>query len=218
MWFRSNIQITRPAMRGTLHQAAFFASLGAGLMLIASTHTHVSRVATIIYVIGLVGLFGFSALYHRPIWGSTARRWLRRIDHSWIFVMIAGSATPVLIVGLGLDQGGTLLLAMWIAAAIGTAKCMLWTQAPRLLNVIMYVGVGWISIPYLPRIEAALGFGETTLLLVGGLIYSIGAVIYFFKKPNPFPKIFGYHEIFHALVVIASGIHFKVIYDIVSAV
>src|ERR1700677_2718324 len=119
----------KPAMRGYLHQAAFYSSLGAGLMLIAIAHTHIGRIAALIYVATLSGLFGASALYHRPQWGETARLWLRKIDHSSIYLLIAGSATPVILLGMAQGSGTKLLWAIWIAALAGALKCFFWPMA-----------------------------------------------------------------------------------------
>ena len=206
----------KPAMRGHLHQAAFYSSLGAGLMLIAVAHTHIGRLAALIYVVTLSGLFGAIALYHRPRWGDNARQWLRRIDHSSIYLLIAGSATPVFLLGMSQGSGTRLLWTIWVVALFGALKCFFWPTAPRLLNVILYIGAGFIALPYLSEIYEGLGGLGVFLLLLGGVIYSAGAFVYCFKKPNPFPKTFGYHEIFHAMVIIASACHFKVIYDLVQ--
>lgn len=203
-------------MRGALHQAAFYSSLGAGLMLIAVAHTHIGRISALIYVVTLSGLFGASALYHRPQWSEKPRQWLRKIDHSSIYLLIAGSATPVILLGMNQNSGTRLLWTIWIAALFGALKCFFWPMAPRLLNVILYISAGLISLPYLSEIRQGLGPLGMSLLIIGGVVYSAGAFVYCFKKPNPFPKTFGYHEIFHAMVVIASACHFKVIYDLVQ--
>lgn len=208
---------TRPAMRGSLHLAAFFFSILAGMELAMVARQPLSQLAAIVYTVSLMGVFGFSALYHKPRWGEMARAWFRRLDHAWIFVMIAGSATPVLLLGVPGSFGRHLLIFFWVAATIGAAKCFFWPTAPKILNVILYVGLGCSAVPFLPEFGAALGFSRVAFLMIGGAIYCAGAVIYYLKKPNPFPKTFGYHEVFHALVVIASAFHFKVIFDLVSA-
>jgi len=206
----------KPMMRGYLHQAAFFLFLGAGFMLITLAHTEIGRIAALIYVGSLTCLFGTSALYHRPQWGERARLWLRRVDHSSIYFLIAGSATPVFLLAMNPSSGIKLLWIAWLAALLGSLKCFFWPTAPRLLNVILYISAGLISIPFLSEMKQGLGTFNVDLLLLGGIIYSAGAFVYAFKRPNPFPKVFGYHEVFHSMVVIAGLCHFKVIYDLIQ--
>ena len=203
--------LSKPLLRGHFHQAAFFFALGACAMLIASSDSLRECMAALIYSLSLCGLFGVSALYHRPNWSPEARMWMRRLDHSAIFVLIAGTGTPISLLAIPNEGGLRLLTIIWIAAAVGVMQSLFWVKAPKWLAVILYIVMGWLAVPYMPEFSRALGSLSVWLLLVGGVIYTIGALIYGFKKPNPFPKYFGYHEIFHILVIIAAAFHFVVI-------
>jgi hemolysin III len=201
----------KPALRGHFHQAAFFFALGACAMLVAGSHGFRPSVAMVIYSLGVVGLFGISALYHRPQWSPGPRVWMRRLDHAAIFVMIAGTATPLCLLAMTAESGQKLLTIVWIAALIGVTQSLFWVTAPKALATILYVFMGWLSLPYLPELQVSLGTTRIALLLIGGIIYTLGALVYAFKKPNPWPHFFGYHEIFHLMVVIAAVFHFLVI-------
>ncbi|HEY9857760.1 MAG TPA: hemolysin III family protein [Stenomitos sp.] len=202
---------TKPRLRGASHQAAFYAALGAGPMLVASTPTPQAAWTTAVYVVCLAALFGISALYHRPDWPPAMRQRMRRLDHSAIFLMIAGSYTPMLIFGLGLESGLSLLRWIWLGALAGIGKTLLWVRAPKVLNAALYLGFGWIAFAYLPAIGARGGPGVLCLLAAGGVIYSLGAVVYALRWPDPDPRTFGYHEIFHACVILAAFCHFLAI-------
>lgn len=209
--------LTKPLLRGHLHQAAFFFALGACAMLIALSQNVVTLVATVIYSLSQAGLFGISALYHRPNWGPSGRMRMRRLDHSAIFVSIAGTCTPICMLAIPGTGGMKLLAIVWAAAALGIIQSLFWVKAPKWLAAILYVGMGWLAFPYLPEINTALGMTSVVLLLAGGVIYTLGAVVYAMRKPNPSPIYFGYHEIFHLLVIIAAICHFNVIARIVIA-
>jgi hemolysin III len=197
-------------MRGVLHQHAFFAALAAGAVLIAAADGGRHRLAAAVYVAGLAGLLGVSALYHRVTWSPGARRWMRRLDHAMIFVLIAATATPVaLVVSQGTER--TVLLAiMWGAAAAGVLMELVWTDAPKWVNATVYVGVGLCGLLAIPSL-AGYAAGALALLIAGGVLYTAGAVIYATGRPNPAPLVFGYHEVFHALVVAAAALHFAAV-------
>ncbi len=205
----------KPLLRGHFHQAAFFYALGAWSMLLTQSQNTTTLIALIIYGIGLNGLFGISALYHRPKWQPRARTWMRRLDHSAIFLLIAGTFTPICLLILQPESGLKLLVIVWIAAALGICQSLFWIHAPKWLSALLYVAFGSIAYPYLSQIEAALGFAGVSLLLSGGIIYTLGAVVYALKKPDPYPRVFGYHEIFHVLVIIGAILHFIAITRIV---
>lgn len=207
--------ITKPLLRGHLHQAAFFFALGACAMLLALSENPLTLTATAIYSLSQAGLFGVSALYHRPNWSPNARMRMRRLDHSAIFISIAGTCTPICLLAIPGMGGMKLLTIIWITAGVGIFQSLFWVNAPKWLAAILYVGMGWLAFPYLPEIKTALGPASVILLLVGGVIYTLGAMIYALKKPNPFPAYFGYHEIFHLLVILAAVCHFIVISRIV---
>lgn len=206
----------KPFLRGHFHQASFFFTLGVSCMFLSMCQNERSTLAILIYSLGLTGLFGISALYHRPTWTPTWRMWMRRLDHACIFVMISATATPICLLALPEKLGNKLLLLTWTIAVFGTIQSLFWVKAPKWVSAILYISAGWIVIPYLPEFKSALGIGNLMLLLFGGLVYTLGAIIYALKRPNPFPRYFGYHEIFHLAVMLGAFLHFRVIYKMVN--
>lgn len=198
---------SRPRWRGLLHQHAFFAALAAGAVLIAAAEGARARWAAGIYLFGLCGLLGTSALYHRVAWSDTARRWMRRLDHSMIFVLIAGTVSPVALLVLENPLRTVLLAVVWGGAGVGVVLNLVWPSAPRWLATAIYLLVGWAGALALPQL-AAYATSALVLLAVGGVLYTVGAVVYATQKPDPAPAIFGFHEIFHALTVAAAALHF----------
>jgi hemolysin III len=198
----------KPLLRGHFHQAAFFFALGACAMLLAKAHSLHVFVPAFIYALSLSAMFGISALYHRPKWGAEQRVIMKRIDHSAIFILIAGTSTPLFMLALPPELGLHLMIMIWVVAALGVAKCLLWVHSPKGVSAILYVGVGWLAGSNLGAIREAVGPGGFNCLLLGGVLYSIGAFIYAFKWPDPSPKYFGYHEIFHVLVIAAAALQF----------
>ncbi len=186
-------------------------------MLISESHGLIPVLATVVYSLSLVGLFGCSALYHRPTWSSKYRDWMKRIDHAAIFVLIAGTGTPVSLLAVGGETGNKLLGLFWITALVGILQSLFWVKAPKWVSATIYVAVGWVGLPFMDDLRRGLGPTGIMLLVTGGVIYSLGAVIYAMKRPNWFPKFFGYHELFHVLVIIAAGFHFLCIQRLVSA-
>lgn len=168
-------------------------------------------IALTIYSLSVIALFGISALYHRPQWSPAARMWMRRLDHAAIFIMIAGTGTPLCLLAMPESSGIKLLIILWAAAAIGIIQSLFWVKAPKIVSAILYIIMGWLALPYLPLMSSSLGSLSVYLIVSGGIIYSLGALIYAFKRPDPFPQIFGYHEIFHLLVIVAAACHFAVI-------
>ncbi len=185
-------------------------------MLIANASGVSEQISTIVYTIGLAGLLGVSALYHRPNWSINKRKWMRRLDHSMIFVLIAGTMTPVCLLVLSETSGLRLLTIAWAIAGLGIVQTLFWTKTPKWLSAIMYMGFGWIIFPFLSEMQAALSFGDMLLLFFGGLSYTVGAITYALKWPNPSPKFFGYHEIFHLLVVLGALFHFIMVASMVN--
>ena len=207
--------LVKPLLRGHFHQAAFFFALGACAMLIAGSRDVTTLIATVVYSLGLVTLFGVSALYHRPQWAPGPRTWMKRLDHAAIFVMIAGTGTPICLLALSQSSGYQFLVILWSAAALGVVQSLFWVKAPKWLSAILYVGMGWLAVPYISEMKAALGLNSVILLLAGGVAYTIGALVYALKRPNPWPRVFGYHEIFHVIVIVAAVLHFLVIAQLV---
>lgn len=207
----------KPFLRGRFHQEAFFFALGAGAMLIANTKGTRPFIATLVYVLSLIILFGVSALYHRRNWNEVKRKWFRRLDHSAIFISIAGTATPLCILAIPGKSGDQLLFMVWLAATVGILQSLFWVKAPKWIAAILYVIVGWLAVPYLNEFKASMGFLSTALILGGGVIYTLGALVYALKKPNPAPLFFGYHEIFHLLVIVAATMHFIAIARLINS-
>lgn len=206
--------LVKPRLRGVSHQIAAFVALLAGGALTAQAPTPTSRLAAAIYTASLVALFGISAAYHRPTWQPRARQWMRRLDHSAIFLLIAGTYTP-LSLGLPPADGAQLRTVAWSGALAGVLQSILWVTAPKPLIAVIYVALGWCIIPYVGAMRAAIGLGPLLWVLFGGVIYSLGALVYARRKPDPIPEVFGYHEVFHALTIVAAVIHFAVAAHIV---
>ncbi|WP_242394764.1 PAQR family membrane homeostasis protein TrhA [Anaeromyxobacter oryzisoli] len=199
----------RPRLRGVSHAFASVAALVAWFALVAVAPSPRARVAAMIYGASVFTLFTVSALYHRRDWSRRARRIVRALDHSAIYVMIAGSCTPLAF--LLPEPARTRGLALvWGGAVVGILKVTLWFHAPKKIGVGLHVLVGWLAVPLFPPLWHALGPGNVLLLVVGGLAYTAGAIIYACRRPNPYPAVFGYHEVFHALVVAAAAGHFTV--------
>ena len=197
-----------PSLRGRLHQHTIWFSLAAVVLLVALAPAGTARLTAIIYGVGLNALFATSALYHR--WPPSSR-WkpiLRRIDHSVIFVFIAASYTPI--AALVLDPPGStiVLVSVWAGAALGVAFSVAWIDAPRLAVALSYIAVGWVIVIALPEIFGDVGVLPALLFLGGGLLYSTGAFVYARQRPDPWPRVFGFHELFHALVIAAAVLHF----------
>ena len=202
----------KPVWRGRIHQVAFFVTLPAGLWLLAGAHTTAARVAVAIYWASLAGLFGASASYHLFARTESAVKWLRRLDHSMIFVLIAGSYTPFCLVVLPMAWGIPMLVLTWVTALAGVImKMVRLTAGPGKSGSWLYIVLGWGSLITLPKLLSELGFARMALLLVGGLLYTGGAIILGTRRPNPRPMVFGYHEVWHALTIAASICHFTLV-------
>lgn len=203
-------------MRGWLHFWSFFVSVATGAALIslaASTVSGKAALATSVYGATVLGLFGVSALYHRRTWQSvTARVWMKRLDHSMIFVFIAGTYTPFALLAMDPSTGPVVLAVVWGGAACGVALKMLWPHAPRWFGVPVYIALGWVAMFVLPELLRHAGVASLVLLLVGGLLYTVGAIFYATRWPNPWPTTFGYHEFFHAATVLAAICHYVAIW------
>jgi len=203
---------TRPRWRGVSHQYAFFAALAAGIPLIFTAPSTRAAVAAAIYVASLAGLLGTSALYHRIMWSPRARYWMGQIDTSMIFVLIAGSFTPLILLLLQPPAATVAFRILWAVAGVAIAVNMLSGHAKKAFSSVVFVVLSSAGAAVLlPQIVGPLGATATTLFAVGGFLYILGAAAYGLQRPDPFPQSFGYHEIFHALVVVAAGIHFVTI-------
>jgi hemolysin III len=203
--------LDRPRLRGVSHQYAFFVSLACGAALVAAASGGRARLAAGVYATAVSALLGTSALYHRVTWRPEIRRWMRRLDHSMIFVLIAGTYTPVALLALRGSLAKAILIAVWAGAGGGIAFKLLWIDAPKWLFAAVYVALGWVSVAVFGELPHAIGWLGLAGLAAGGLLYTAGAVIYASERPNPWPSVFGYHEIFHALVIAAAAVHYAVI-------
>ncbi|HTP21859.1 MAG TPA: hemolysin III family protein [Solirubrobacteraceae bacterium] len=202
----------KPRLRGVLHQWAFAVSLLAGVGLVLEAGSARARVAVTVYALSVAALFGTSALYHRVNWRTlSARRWVRRLDHTMIFVVIAGSYTPFAVLVMPGTLGTVVLIAVWSAALAGAVFKLVWIDAPSWLGAATYVSIGWIALVALPELLERLGIAAVGALALGGILYSVGAVIYAHKRPDPAPTVFGYHELFHLLVIVAAALQYAVV-------
>lgn len=206
----------KPLLRGVLHEVAAFVAAVAGGILVFRASGARARAGALVYGISLVALFAVSATYHRKNWSDRVRAVWRRLDHSAIFLLIAGTYTPFSFL-LGSRTGWIFLGVVWAGALLGIAMSVAWVQAPKVLVAAVCVLLGWAALPLLPALKAALGTGAVALLAAGGVVYSLGAAVYALRRPDPFPQVFGYHEIFHALVIAAAICHFAAVARAVSA-
>jgi hemolysin III len=200
--------LPKPLFRGVLHQYSFFVSLITGVVLLARADTPRAIVGVAIYVASLSALLGTSALYHRVTWSPSARRWMGRLDHSMINVLIAGTFTPIALVAVSRPLATILLIATWSGAILGIALHVFWLDAPKWLSALLYVLLGWIGVVATPQLVQNAGWMAAGLLFAGGILYSLGAVVYATRRPDPAPATFGYHEVFHVLVVVAAAAHY----------
>ncbi|MFD8494504.1 hemolysin III family protein [Amycolatopsis sp. NPDC059657] len=206
---------SRPRLRGHLHSWSFFFALAGAATLITLAATTVSARATLatsVYGLTVLGLFGVSALYHRRIWSPKAYKWMKRADHSMIFLFIAGTYTPFGLLAMSQPAGYIVLAVVWGGAVAGVALKMLWPHAPRWLGVPIYIALGWVAVFVLPELATHAGIAALVLLCVGGLFYTVGAIFYASRWPNHWPETFGYHEYFHACTVLAATSHYVAIW------
>jgi hemolysin III len=204
--------LLKPRLRGWIHLYCAFGALVAGSILVAVSWAAESKQAghaTLAYTLAVVAMFGVSATYHRVHWGSvSARKWMRRLDHSMIFVLIAGTYTPFATLDMPAATGRIVLGIVWGGALAGIALTLFWPDAPRWLNVALYLLLGWVAIWYAGVILHNSGVAAGVLLAVGGALYSLGAMFYALRRPDPWPGTFGYHEIFHACTAVAAMCQF----------
>jgi hemolysin III len=206
------IKAVKPRLRGVSHEWAFFISLFLGAGLIVYADTPKATLAVAIYAVSLSALFGTSALYHRVNWRRPkARLWMRRLDHTMIFFLIAGTYTPFALLVLNGALATAILIAVWVGALAGTIVEMIWIEAPKWVTSIIYLQLGWVAIIAFPELWTELGVAGTLLVGGGGLLYTVGAVVYATQRPDPNPAVFGYHEVFHLFVIAAAAAQFAAI-------
>lgn len=201
----------KPRLRGVSHEVAAFVFPALGLLLVLLAPTASSRVPVAVYTAGVTAMYATSACYHRGRWSVAAKQRMRRLDHSMILIGIAATYTPIAAIGLHGSTARPLLAAVWGLAAGGIVIRNLWLDAPRWLVAGVYIAVGWTALAVLPALWSQLGGVTFALLLSGGLVYSLGALVYSRRRPDPVPAVFGYHEVFHALVLVAGLIFYAAV-------
>lgn len=197
----------KPKLRGVSHGVAFFLALLSGAFLVSEASGQTAKLACAVYAASLCMLLGTSALYHLVTWQPEARQRMRRLDHSAIFVLIAGTYTPFAFT-LDASSARWMLGIAWTGAGLGIVKALVWVQAPKWIVAVLAVAIGWLAPFFAKPIFAVAGVPPVVLLGIGGVVYSLGALVYARKRPDPWPLVFGYHEVFHALVIAAAVVHF----------
>ena len=200
----------KPRLRGVSHQWGFVVSLGAGVALIATTHGRAVLAATI-YAAAVSALLGTSTIYHRIDWRPAARRRVRRLDRSMIYVLIAASYTPFALLAMHGALATAVLVVVWAGAGGGVMLQLLWPDHPKWVAVAVSIALGWVAVITMTQLPATIGWGAIAALVAGGALYTLGAVIYARERPDPHPGVFGYHELFHALVLAAAAIHYAIV-------
>lgn len=206
------IAAVKPKLRGVSHQWAFVVSLFLGAALIVAADTAQATLAVAIYAVSLSALLGTSALYHRVDWRRPEmRRWMRRLDHSMIFFLIAGTYTPIALLALDGPLADAILLVVWIGAIAGAVVEMIWIDHPKWVAALIYMALGWVAAVAFPGLWDEMGLAGVLLIALGGLLYTAGAVVYATQRPDPNPRVFGYHEVFHLFVILAAAAHFAAV-------
>ncbi|WCN81632.1 PAQR family membrane homeostasis protein TrhA [Micromonospora sp. LH3U1] len=209
------VDIGKPRMRGWLHTYAFFVAVVCGIVLCSIAATRpgwAPLVSCLLYSLTVCGLFGTSALYHRRVWSERGYQVMRRLDHAMIFVFIAGTYTPLCVLLLAPRPATVMLSLVWGGALAGVALKVVWPHVPRWVSAPLYLALGWVAVAMLPEILHGGGVAALVLLIIGGAIYSVGAVFYALRRPNPWPTVFGHHEFFHACTLLAALCHHIAIY------
>ncbi|MDQ6947349.1 MAG: hemolysin III family protein [Actinomycetota bacterium] len=212
---RPGVEPTPPLLRGWFHLAAFLVSIPAGVLVVAGATSTRARAAAVVYAVALSALFAVSATYHLRVWTADGRRRMRRLDHGTIYVMIAGCYTPICLLALSGPTSTGLLAAAWVGAAIGLGLAITGLAEKPYFGLCCYIGLGWLLVIALPDLTRALSPGQLVLLVTGGLAYTLGSVVLGLNWPNPFPRFFGYHEVWHVLVIAACACHYVIIFSLV---
>ncbi len=208
-------QVDKPLLRGWMHLVCFFLAIPAATLVVALASSPRGRVGALVYAAGLVALFGVSGSYHRGRWSATKRRLMQRLDHGTIFVMIAGSYTPLCLLVLRGWVAWTMLAVAWLMAGLGFALAFVSNPTTRIMRGALYIVMGWTSVIAAPQLLRNLSLAELTLIAVGGVLFTVGSIFLLTRWPDPFPRVFGYHEVWHALVVAAVACHFVAIASVV---
>jgi len=209
------VQPVKPRLRGVSHEVAAFVFPVLGVVLLLLADSTSVRWALLVYTVGVTAMYTASACYHRGHWTDGARRRMRRLDHSMIMVAIAATYTPMAVAALPAHTARILLGVVWSLAVVGVIVQMLWINAPRWLSAALYIAIGWTAVAFLPTLWTHLGVLSFAGLVLGGVVYSVGAVVYSTQRPDPNPLVFGYHEVFHALVIAAGLVFYATIVRVV---
>jgi hemolysin III len=199
---------SRPRLRGVSHQYAFFVSLALAVPLVAAAPSATARLAAAVFAVCVAAMFGASAVYHRVTWRPRPRAWMARLDHATIYLLIAGTYTPYALLALSGSWRVVVLAVVWSGAAAAIVLKFAWVSAPKTLAAVIGIVLGWAGVAALPELVGELGAAATVLVLVGGVLYTSGAVVYAVRRPDPAPAVFGYHELFHALVIAGVACHY----------
>jgi hemolysin III len=206
-----------PHLRGWLHLVCFVLSVPAGAFAVAGAGSSRARLGGVVYAVGMTAMFGVSAAYHRRAWSPAGRRRMRRIDHATIFLMIAGSYTPLCLLALRGSTGTVVLTAVWVGAGAGFCLALTGIAEKAVVGLLCYIGLGWAMVLALPELSRQLSGSQIGLLLLGGVIYTAGGVVLGTRRPNPSPRWFGYHEVWHGMVALACACHYVTILSVVRA-
>lgn len=206
-----------PRLRGRIHQIAFFASIPMGISLVLLARGPAATTVAALYAVSLTAVFGASASYHRGRWSRGARRWMKRLDHSLIYVLIAGSYTPITVLALQGPWEVVLLSGVWTGAAIGITLKMARPDGLQVITAVLYMALGWLALVALPQLIRGMGVTGITLMIAGGLLYTAGAIVFAGRRPDPRPATFGYHEVWHSFQVAAAACHYVMILLVIRA-
>jgi hemolysin III len=201
----------KPRLRGVLHQAAFLVALVVGTLLVVSADGRRASLAAAVFAGSVAAMLGTSALYHRITWSPRVRPWMRRLDHAGIYLLIAGSYTPVGLLTLSGTLRTVVLAVVWSGVALAIAVKFVWVDAPKWLSVVIAIALGWIGVAAMPQVWTHAGPAAVVLLAAGGIAYTAGAIVYARRRPDPVPQVFGYHELFHALTLVAVSCQYVAI-------
>ena len=201
----------KPRLRGVFHQWAFVLAIPLGIVLVLEAGTTRASVAAAVFAISVVTMFGAIALYHRPNCTPSRRVWLRRLDHAGIYCLIAGTYTPVGLLVLHGAWQTVVLAIVWAGAATAICIRLFWITAPKWVSAVVAILLGWVGVVALPEVVAGAGLACMLLILAGCIAYSVGAVVYALRRPDPSPAVFGYHEVFHLLIVVAVALQYSAI-------
>jgi hemolysin III len=203
--------LAKPLLRGVLHQAAFVLALAVAPFVIYAADGTRARVSVGVFAASVAACFGASALYHRVTWTPRVRPWMRRIDHAGVYLLIAGTYTPVSLIALGGAWRPAILAIVWTGAAAAIVLKFAWVDAPKWLAAAIGIALGWVAVVALPQLASHVQPAAVILLIVGGLAYTAGAIVYARRRPDPVPAVFGYHELFHALTIVAVSCQYTAI-------